>query len=87
MSDFSFIPPTSVSRIPGTNKAAAFLPKTSEVFKKEHDIAPIFISERMQYMPWGGDNHMPTISSISSSPTKHLAPARCSMLKSAMVAD
>ena len=40
MSDFSFIPPTSVVPLPGTNKAAAFTTKTSEVFKEEHDIAP-----------------------------------------------
>ncbi len=34
MSDFSFTPPTSVVPIPGTNKAAAFTSKTSEVFKE-----------------------------------------------------
>ena len=59
MSDFSFIPPTSVVTIPGTNKSAAFTTKTSEVFKEENDIAPIFINERMKYIPWGGDNRMP----------------------------
>lgn len=57
MSDFSFIPPTSVVTIPGTNKSAAFTTKTSEVFKEENDIAPIFINERMKYIPWGGDNY------------------------------
>ena len=55
MSDFSFIPPTSV----GTNKSAAFTSKTSEVFKEEHNIAPIIINDRMKYIPWGGDNQMP----------------------------
>ena len=59
MSDFSFIPPTSVVTIPGAHASAAFTSKTSEVFKEENDIAPIFINERMKYMPWGGDNHMP----------------------------
>ena len=59
MSDFSFIPPTSVVTIPGTNKSAAFTSKTSEVFKEEHDIAPIIINDRMKYIPWGGDNQMP----------------------------
>ena len=59
MSDFSFIPPTSVAQIPGTNKAVAFLPKTSEVFKEEHNIAPIIINDKMKYIPWGGDNQMP----------------------------
>lgn len=42
MSDFSFIPPTSVATIPGTHVSAAFTTKTSEVFKEENDIAPIF---------------------------------------------
>ena len=58
MSDFPFIPPTSVATIPGTHASAAFTTKTSEVFKEENDIAPIFISERMKYIPWGGDNRM-----------------------------
>ena len=44
MSDFSFTPPTSVVPILGTNKATAFAPKTSEVFKEEHNIAPININ-------------------------------------------
>ena len=59
MSDFSFIPPTSVGTIPGTNKSAAFTSKTSEVFKEEHNIAPIIINDRMKYITWGGDNQMP----------------------------
>ena len=59
MSDFSFIPPTSVVIIPGAHASAAFTAKTSEVFKEEKDIAPIFINERMKYIPWGGDNRMP----------------------------
>lgn len=59
MSDFSFIPPTSVVTIPGTHASAAFTPKTSEVFKEEHNIAPIIINDKMKYIPWGGDNQMP----------------------------
>ena len=59
MSDFSFIPPTSVVTIPGAHVSAAFTSKTSEVFKEENDIAPIFINERMNYILWGGDNRMP----------------------------
>ena len=59
MSDFSFIPPTSVVTIPGANASAAFTSKTSEVFKEEHNIAPIIINDRMKYIPWGGDNQMP----------------------------
>ena len=59
MSDFSFIPPTSVATIPGAHASAAFTSKTSEVFKEENDIASIFINERLKYIPWGGDNQMP----------------------------
>ena len=59
MSDFFYTPPTSVAPIPGTNKSAVFTPKTSEVFKEEHDIAPVIINDKMKYIPWGGDNRMP----------------------------
>ncbi len=59
MSDFSFIPPTSVATIPGTHVSAAFTSKTSEVFKEEHNIAPIIINDKMKYIPWGSDNQMP----------------------------
>ena len=59
MSDFSFIPPTSVVTIPGANASTTFTSKTSEVFKEEHNIAPIIINDKMKYIPWGGDNRMP----------------------------
>ena len=59
MSDFSFIPPTSVVTIPGANASTAFTAKTSEVFKEEHNIAPIIINDKMKYIPWGDDNQMP----------------------------
>ncbi|WP_278870930.1 hypothetical protein [Leyella stercorea] len=59
MSDFSFIPPTSVVTIPGAHASAAFTSKTSEVFKEEHNIAPIIINDKMKYIPWGGDNQIP----------------------------
>ena len=59
MSDFSFIPPTSVVTIPGANASAVFTSKTSEVFKEERNIAPIIINDKMKYIPWGGDNQMP----------------------------
>ena len=59
MSDFSFIPPTSVVIIPGAHASAAFLPKTSEVFKEEHNFAPIIINDWMKYITWGDDNQMP----------------------------
>ena len=50
---------TSVHTIPGNHVSAAFTTKTSEVFKEENNIAPIFINERMKYIPWGADNRMP----------------------------
>ena len=59
MSDFYFIPSTSVVTIPGIHASAAFTSKTSEVFKEEHNIAPIIINDKMKYIPWGGDNQMP----------------------------
>ena len=56
MSDFSF---SGVYDLPTHHASAAFTSKTSEVFKEQNDIAPIIINERMQYVPWGGDNMMP----------------------------
>ena len=56
MSKFSF---SGVYDLPTHRASAAFTSKTSEVFKEQHDIAPIIINERMQYVPWGGDNMMP----------------------------
>ena len=50
---------TSVHTFPGAHASAAFTPKTSEVFKEEHNISPVFINEKMQYIPWGADNQMP----------------------------
>ena len=49
----------TVRAIPGARAAAAFSPKTSEVFKEEHEVAPVWINDRMQYVPWGADNQMP----------------------------
>ena len=50
---------TSVHNIPGTHASAAFISKTSKVFKEEHDIAHVIINDKMKYIPWGGDNNMP----------------------------
>lgn len=50
---------TSVHNIPDAHASAAFTSKTSEVFKEEHNIAPIIINDKMKYIPWGGDNQMP----------------------------
>ncbi len=49
----------TVRAIPGARAAAAFMPKTSEVFKEEHEVAPVWINDKMQYVPWGADNQMP----------------------------
>ena len=67
MSDFSFIPPTSVHTIPSTDASAAFTSKTSEVFKEEHDIATVIINDKMKYIPWGATTRCRTISLTSSS--------------------
>ena len=56
MSVFSF---SGVYGLPTHCASAAFTSKTFEVFKEQHDIAPIIINERMRYVPWGGDNIMP----------------------------
>lgn len=45
----------TVRAIPGARAAAAFMPKTSEVFKEEHEVAPVWINDKMQYVPWGAD--------------------------------
>lgn len=86
MSDFPYIPPTSVVTLSGTNKAAAFTTNTSEVFKEKHNISPVFISDKMQYIPWVPTTRCLITSLISSSPTKHSPPARCSTPKSATAA-
>ena len=49
----------TVRHIPNTHFSAAFTIKTSEVFKEEHEVAPVWINDRMQYVPWGADNQMP----------------------------
>ena len=63
---------TSVHNIPGAHASAAFTSKTSEVFKEEHNIAPIIINDKMKYIPWGGDNQMPynTILGLRRYPVK-----------------
>lgn len=50
---------TSVHTIPGAHASATFTSKTSEVFKEEHNFAPIIINDKMKYIPWEGDNQMP----------------------------
>ena len=41
----------TVRAIPGARAAAAFSPNTSEVFKEEHEVAPVWINKK-RTMPW-----------------------------------
>ena len=50
---------SGVYDLPTHHASATFTSKTSEVFKEKHNIAPIIISDKMKYIPWGGDNQMP----------------------------
>ena len=50
---------TSFHAIPGAHASATFTSKISEVFKEEHNIAPVIINNKMKYISWGGDNQMP----------------------------
>lgn len=38
---------------------AVFQVNSASVFKEDIDILPVSISDKLQYMPWGGDNNMP----------------------------
>lgn len=49
----------SVETIPNINALAAFVPKTSEVFKETEDTVPVTVRKNLQYMPWGAANDMP----------------------------
>ena len=89
MSDFSFIPSTSVVIIPSAHASAAFTAKTSEVFKEEHNIAPIIINDKMKYIPCGCDNQMPynIIDLIESDETMSTCQMFNAEVWSAMAAD
>lgn len=49
----------SIEDIPGITARAAFLVNSSTVFKEDGDITPMPITDKLSYMPWGGDNNMP----------------------------
>ncbi len=49
----------SVENIVNLGAAAAFTTSGANVFREQLDSAPVRISERVQYMPWGADNMMP----------------------------
>ena len=49
----------SVENVPGIEARAAFSTSSSAVFREGVDIIPTIVSERLSYIPWGGDNMMP----------------------------
>lgn len=50
---------SSIEDIPGFEARAAFTTDSTAVFKETTDISPIKIDDKLEYMPWGGDNQMP----------------------------
>ena len=59
MTDFSYLHITGVNDLPGYHAAAAFITKSSEVFKEAEEISPRHVSDKVSYMPWGADDQMP----------------------------
>lgn len=49
----------SVENLPTMKARAVFQVNSASVFKEDVDIMPVSISDKLQYMPWGGDNNMP----------------------------
>lgn len=49
----------SVENMPSMKARAVFQVNSASVFKEDIDILPVSISDKLQYMPWGGDNNMP----------------------------
>lgn len=49
----------SVEQVPLENAAAAFTERVTSVFREDEDIVPLRITDKIQIMPWGGDNQMP----------------------------
>ena len=49
----------SVENLPTMKARAVFQVNSASVFKEDVDILPVSISDKLQYMPWGGDNNMP----------------------------
>lgn len=49
----------SVETIPGYEARAAFTVSSASVFKEDVDIVPTILSDKISYIPWGGDNQMP----------------------------
>lgn len=49
----------SVESIPGIEARTAFTVNSSAVFKEDVDIIPTMLSDKLSYIPWGGNNQMP----------------------------
>lgn len=49
----------SVENLPSMKARAVFQVNSASVFKEDIDILPVSISDKLKYMPWGGDNNMP----------------------------
>lgn len=49
----------SVENLPTMKARAVFQVNSASVFKEDIDILPVSISDKLQYIPWGGDNNMP----------------------------
>ena len=59
MTEFNYLHITGVNDLLGYHAAAAFITKSSEVFKESEDISPRHVSDKVSYVPWGADNQMP----------------------------
>lgn len=49
----------SVETLPNAKASVAFIADSGKVFREDKDIAPVIISEKLSYIPWGADNQMP----------------------------
>ena len=56
----------SVETIPVLNASAAFKTDSGKVFKEDVDIVPVIIDKTLSYVPWGGDNEMPYVPSMTA---------------------
>lgn len=50
---------SSIEDLPGLSAKAAFLVDSTSVFREQEDIAPVRVSDDLNYIPWGADNEMP----------------------------
>ena len=47
---------SSIEDLPGLSAKAAFLVDSTSVFREQEDIAPVRVSDDLNYIPWGADN-------------------------------